>query len=49
MRDIILWIAVIGYMICGYFVVGKIGDFIDEHYKGYDYEIESDDKNDENN
>ena len=23
-----------------------VGDFIDENYKGYDYEIESDDKND---
>lgn len=50
MRDIILLIAVIAYMIGGYFVVGKIGEFIDENYKGYDYEIESDeiDKNDEN-
>lgn len=48
MRDIILLVAVLAYMIGGYFVVGKIGDFIDENYKGYDYEIESDDKNDEN-
>ena len=48
MRDIILLIAVLAYMIGGYFVVGKIGDFIDENYKGYDYEIESDDKNDKN-
>ena len=46
MRDIILLVAVLAYMIGGYFVVGKIGDFIDENYKGYDYEIESDDKND---
>lgn len=48
MHDIILLIAVIAYMIGGYFVVDKIGDFIDENYKGYDYAIESDDKNDEN-
>lgn len=48
MRDIILLVAVLAYMIGGYFVVGKIGDFIDENYKGYDYEIESDDKNDKN-
>ena len=46
MRDIILLVAVLAYMIGGYFVVGKIGDFIDKNYKGYDYEIESDDKND---
>ncbi|MBQ7033967.1 MAG: hypothetical protein IJN25_09975 [Clostridia bacterium] len=45
MRDIILLIAVVAYMIGGYFVVDKIGEFIDENYKGYDYEIESDDKN----
>ena len=45
MRDIILLIVVIAYMIGGYFVVGKIGDFIDKNYKGYDYEIESDAKN----
>ncbi len=48
MRDIILLIVVLAYMIGGYFVVGKIGEFIDKNYKGYDYEIESDDKNDEN-
>ena len=48
MRDIILLVAVLAYMIGGYFVVGKIGEFIDENYKGYDYDIESDDKNDEN-
>ncbi len=48
MRDIILLIVVLAYMTGGYFVVGKIGEFIDENYKGYDYEIESDDKNDEN-
>lgn len=41
-----LLVAVLAYMIGGYFVVGKIGDFIDENYKRYDYEIESDDKND---
>ena len=45
MRDIILLIAVIAYMIGGNFVVGRIGDFIDKNYKGYDYEIESDAKN----
>lgn len=33
MREIILLIAVIAYMIGGYFVVGKIGDFFDQHYK----------------
>ena len=44
MRDIILLVAVLAYMIGGYFVVGKIGDFIDENYKGCDYEIESDEK-----
>ena len=48
MRDIFLLITVIAYMIGGYFVVGKIGEFIDENYKGYDYDIESVDKNDEN-
>ncbi|MBR3840564.1 MAG: hypothetical protein IKM20_05465 [Erysipelotrichales bacterium] len=48
MRDIILLIAVVVYMIGGYFVVEKIGDFIDENYKGYEYDIESDDKIEEN-
>ncbi len=48
MRDIVLLVAVLAYMLGGYFVVGKIGEFIDETYKGYDYEIESDDKNNEN-
>ncbi len=47
MRDIILLIAVIAYMIGGYFVVEKIKDFISENYKGYEYDIESDDKIDE--
>ena len=46
MRDIILLVAVLAYMIGGYFVVGKIGEFFEKNYKGYDYEIESDDKND---
>ena len=40
MRDIILLIAVLAYMIGGYFVVGKIGEFFDENYKGYDYDDE---------
>ncbi len=47
MRDIVLLIAVIAYMIGGYFVVGKVGAFIDKNYKRYDYEMESHDKSDE--
>ena len=38
MRDIILLIAVLAYMIGGYFVVGKIGEFFDENYKGFNYD-----------
>ena len=41
MRDIILLIAVIVYMIGGYFVVDRMGDFIDKNYKGYDYELKA--------
>ena len=40
MRDIILLIAVLAYMIGGYFVVGKIGEFFDENYKGFDCDDE---------
>ena len=40
MRDIILLIAVLAYMIGGYFVVGKIGEFFDENYKGFNYDDE---------
>ena len=40
MRDIILLIAVLTYMIGGYFVVGKIGEFFDENYKGFNYDDE---------
>ncbi|MBS7299126.1 MAG: hypothetical protein KIG65_08635 [Eubacteriales bacterium] len=40
MRDIILLVAVLAYMIGGYFVVGKIGVFLDENYKGFDYDDE---------
>ena len=40
MRDIILLIAVLAYMVGGYFVVGKIGEFFDENYKGVDYDDE---------
>ena len=40
MRDIILLIAVLAYMIGGYFVVGKIGEFFDENYKGFNYNDE---------
>ncbi len=44
MNDIILLITVIAYVAGGYFIAGKIGDFIDENYKGYEYDIESDNK-----
>ena len=47
MRDIILLIAVLAYMIGGYFVVEKIGEFFDENYKGYDYDFEKDNKSDQ--
>ena len=40
MRDIILLIAVLAYMIGGYFGVGKIGEFFDENYKGFNYDDE---------
>ena len=40
MRDIILLIAVLAYMIGGYFVVGKIGEFFDKNYKGFNYDDE---------
>ena len=40
MRDIILLVAVLAYMIGGYFVVGKIGEFFDENYKGFNYDDE---------
>ncbi len=40
MRDIILLITVIAYMIGGYFVVGKIDEFFDENYKGFNYDDE---------
>ena len=46
MRDIILLIAVLAYMIGGYFVVGKIGGFFDKNYKGYDYDFKKDNKSD---
>ncbi len=40
MRDIILLIVVLAYMIGGYFVVGKVGEFIDKNYKGFNYDDE---------
>ena len=40
MRDIILLIAVLAYMIGGYFVVGKIGEFFEENYKVFNYDNE---------
>ena len=40
MREIILSIVAITYIIGGYFVVGKIGEFFDENYKGFDYDDE---------
>ena len=40
MRDIILLIAVIAYMTGGYFIAGKIGEFFDENYKGFNYDDE---------
>jgi len=40
MRDIILLIAVLAYMIGGFFVVGKIGEFFDKNYKGFNYDDE---------
>ena len=40
MSDIILLVAVLAYMIGGYFVVGKIGEFFDENYKGFIYDDE---------
>ena len=40
MRDIILLIAVLAYMIGGYFIVVKIGEFFDKNYKGFDYDDE---------
>ena len=40
MRDIILLVAVLAYMIGGYFVVEKIGEFLDENYKGFNYDDE---------
>ena len=40
MRDIILLIAVLTYMIGGYFVVGKIGEFFEENYKVFNYDNE---------
>ncbi len=40
MRDIILLIAVIAYIIVVYFVVGKIGEFFDHNYKGFNYDDE---------
>ena len=40
MRDIILLIAIVSYMIGGYFVVGKIGEFFGKNYKGFNYDDE---------
>ncbi len=40
MRDIILLIVVLAYMIGGYFVVGKVGEFFDKNYKGFNYDDE---------
>ena len=40
MRDIILLVAVLAYMIGGYFVVGKIVEFFDKNYKGFNYDDE---------
>ena len=40
MRDIIFLVAVLAYMIGGYFVVGKIGEFFDKNYKGFNYNDE---------
>ncbi len=40
MRDIILLIAVLTCIIGGYFVVGKVGEFFDENYKGFNYDDE---------
>ncbi len=40
MRDIILLIAVLVYMIGGYFVIGRLGKFFDKNYKGFDYDDE---------
>ena len=38
MRDVILLIAVIAYMIGEYFIVVKIGEFFDKNYKGFNYD-----------
>ena len=40
MRDIILLITVLAYMVGGYFVVGKISEFFDKNYKGFNYDDE---------
>ena len=40
MRDIILLVAVLAYMIGGYFVAYKTGEFFDKNYKGFDYDDE---------
>ena len=42
MRDIILLAAVLAYMLGGYFVVGKLGEFFDKNYRGCDDDFESD-------
>ena len=44
MRDIILLVVVIAYMIGGYFLVGKIDDFFKENYKGFSYDENVDKK-----
>ena len=38
MRDFILLIIVIAYMIGGYFFVDKADKFFNENFKGFDYD-----------
>lgn len=36
MRDVLLFAAVVGFMILGFFIVDMIDKFLDENYKGYE-------------
>ena len=44
MRDIILLVVVIAYMIGGYFLIGKIDDFFKENDKDFGYDENVDKK-----
>lgn len=44
MRDFLLIITVIAFMIFGFFIMDKVDKFFVENYKGFEYDEDDEDK-----